>query len=65
MPSSVIAKITYNEAERLLYVFYHSGSLYAYKEVPSATYQAMKKVRSKGAFLNQHIKGHFAYTRIK
>jgi hypothetical protein len=65
MPSAVIASITYNALSSTLRVMYVSGTVYDYKNVPEQVYVAMKSSFSKGAFLNQHIKGKYSFEKIK
>lgn len=64
MPSAVVTAITYDPATSTLRVAYVSGLLYDYKDVPEEVYIAMKKSFSKGAFLNQHIKGKYRFEKI-
>ncbi len=65
MPSSVVAAINYDVHSSTLRVIYVSGIVYGYKNVPEEIYTAMKTSFSKGAFLNQHIKGKFPFEKIK
>jgi hypothetical protein len=64
MPSSVVASIQYDVSSSTLRVTYVSGMAYDYKNVPEDVYAAMKNAFSKGTFLNQHIKGKYAYEKI-
>jgi hypothetical protein len=64
MPSSVIAKMSYDPASTTLRVIFVSGMVYEYRNVPESVYQAMKNAPSKGTFLNQHIKGTFDFRKI-
>jgi hypothetical protein len=65
MPSSVIAKMSYDPASNTLRVIFVSGMIYDYKKVPERVYLAMKNAPSKGTYLNQHIKGTYAFRKIK
>jgi len=65
MPSSVIAAMHYDPGKEVLRVIYVSGSIYDYKDVPEKIYRAMKGSGSKGAYLNQHIKGKYEFEKIK
>jgi hypothetical protein len=65
MPSSVIANMIYDAASSTLRVVFVSGAIYEYRKVPAAIYSAMKTARSKGTYLNQHIKPNFAFKKIK
>jgi len=64
MPSSVIAHIAYDITRQLLKITFHSGRVYAYYNVPDEVFLEMMKARSKGSYLNRHIKGSFAYKRL-
>ena len=64
MPSSVVAHIYYNEETSVLRVTYQSGSVYDYKDVPLREYKHMKAAVSKGKYLNERIKGHYAFEKI-
>ena len=65
MPSAVVAAIKYDALSSTLRVIYVSGLVYDYKNVPEEVYTAMKTSFSKGAFLNQYIKGKYVYEKIK
>lgn len=64
MPSTVIARISYNPETQVLEITYVSGEVYAYYNVPDATYTELMKARSKGRFLNQVIKKTFDYKKL-
>lgn len=64
MPSSVIKSMSYNPATRRLRIVYVSGLVYDYKKVPQEEYDAMKTAFSKGTYLNQNIKGRYAFEKI-
>jgi hypothetical protein len=65
MPSSVVSIISYNPETAILRITFVSGMIYEYKNVPEEIYHAMKSSGSKGAFLNQHIKNHYEFEKIK
>jgi len=65
MPSSVVRKMDYDCAHQRLRVEYVSGNIYDYFNVPAEVYEAMVRAGSKGVFLNQHIKGHYSFERVK
>ncbi len=65
MPSSVIARYSYNTETQVLRVVFVSGLVYDYKNVPEAVYQAMKATTSKGTFLNNEIKGKYLFEKIE
>ncbi len=64
MPSSVIAKYSYDAPAEVLRVIYVSGSVYDYLHVPASVYVELKNSRSKGSYLNKYIKGRFNYKKI-
>jgi hypothetical protein len=64
MPSSVVAAIKYDIVSATLRVTYISGLVYDYKSVPEEIYLAMKASISKGAFLNEYIKGKYEFSKI-
>ncbi|MEJ7557663.1 MAG: KTSC domain-containing protein [Pedobacter sp.] len=61
MPSSVVAKMSYNPESNNLTIVYTSGSVYVYKEVPYNVYISMRAAKSKGKFLNEMIKGKYEF----
>jgi hypothetical protein len=64
MPSAVIESYSYDSANHVLEVKYHSGIIYRYLEVPETVYLRMKAAMSKGHFLNQHVKGKYRFKKI-
>jgi hypothetical protein len=65
MPSSVVANMVYDEPSKKLRVVFVSGAVYEYLKVPPAAYNEMKSAASKGEYLNKHIKGFYAYKKLK
>jgi KTSC domain len=65
MPSSVIHHFHYDPRSRRLRVSFVSGMVYEYKAVPQNIYEELLKVSSKGKFLNEQIKGKFAFEKIR
>ena len=64
MPSSVIDHFIYDEANRRLRVFFISGIVYDYINVPGDLYNKLRNAISKGKFLNKHIKGNYAFKKV-
>lgn len=64
MPSTVIANMHYDARSLVLRIIFVSGLVYDYKNVPPDVYQAMKNSDSKGAYLNQYIKGNYDFKKI-
>jgi hypothetical protein len=65
MPSTVIRRIDYDPPSRTLFVRFVSGALYAYRDVPSAVYEAFRTAGSKGAFFSSHIRDRYRYSLIE
>jgi len=65
MPSSVIANMIYDAASSTLRIVFVSGAVYEYRKVPAAIYSAMKTAKSKGTYLNRHIKPNYSYKKIR
>lgn len=65
MPSSVIAQIKYYPESSTLRIVFVSGMIFDYKNVPEEVYYKMRTSGSKGAYLNQNIKGHFEFMKVK
>ncbi len=61
--SSAIRRIAYDSGRRELHVAFRESGAYVYFDVPPDEYQAMKAAPSKGAFLNERIKGRYRCAR--
>ena len=64
MPSAVIHHFTYDAESRRLRVFFLSGITYDYINVPIELYEQLRNSFSKGKFLNEQIKGKYAFEKI-
>ncbi len=64
MPSAVISRYHYNDAQLTLTIVYVSGAVYRYLEVPRQVFENFKAAFSKGTFLNKEIKGKFDFERV-
>lgn len=64
MPSTVIAKIEYDDLCQELIVTFVSGKKYVYQRVPHAIHILFVSSRSKGAFFNDHIRDQYNYSPI-
>lgn len=66
--SSNVAAIGYenhdDELKAELYVRFKSGLEYVYHDVPAGVVQEFLDADSKGKYLNEHIKGAYAYEKI-
>ncbi|WP_343304316.1 KTSC domain-containing protein [Chitinophaga niabensis] len=64
MPSTVIKNFSYDNKKSRLYVTFLSGKVYAYLNVPEHVYEEMKMALSKGKYLNEYIKGKYAFKAV-
>ena len=64
MPSTVVSAFFYDSLSSTLRVIFTSGLVYDYINVPPTVFEAMKNSTSKGKYLNQHVKGHYAFRKI-
>ena len=65
MPSTAIRKVSYVRDTRELHVGFVGGGDYVYLDVPAEVYQAYLAAISKGTFVNQVVKAHFAFRRAE
>lgn len=63
MPSTVIRDFRYDAPKRELHVVFQTGKDYTYLDFSEELYREMKAAPSKGAFLNDRIRGKFAFRR--
>jgi hypothetical protein len=64
MPSTVIARFSYNEEKSVLTIVFLTGKVYEYTKVPLKVYNEMKMSGSKGTYFNLHIKDHYPFKLI-
>ena len=64
MPSTVIAKIEYDEKNEILKIEFQSGKIYYYMDVPMGVYLTLKTARSKGGYFNKYIKGNYQFENL-
>ena len=60
--SSNIDSIGYDGST--LYVSFHSGSLYAYYNVPKNEHDGLMSASSHGSYLHWNIKGRYPYAKL-
>jgi hypothetical protein len=63
--STLLACVTYHNAQLLLDLEFRDGAIYRYFAVPAATYDDLLAAESKGSFFNQNIRNRFRYTRLR
>jgi hypothetical protein len=64
MPSTVVAKIFYEEAHARLTVTFTTGRIYEYFLVPPDVAAAFQLAGSKGTYFNTKIRDHYAFREI-
>lgn len=61
--SSAISSVWYQFSSEILAVDYQNGSSYKYENVPYFVFEGIKTAKSKGKFINKHIKGSFKFSK--
>ena len=61
--SSTLATIAYDGNRELLQLEFNSLAVYQYFGVPALVYEELLRTPSKGSYINQAIRGKFAYRR--
>lgn len=64
MPSTVVRSFTYDEALHRLRIFFLSGKVYDYLQVPKTVYEQMKDAFSKGSFFNEQVKPFYEFEKV-
>lgn len=64
MPSTVIAKMEYEEAEKSLRITFTTGLVYLYKDVPLSIYNAFRSSSAKGIYFNNYIKNKYTFEKV-
>ena len=64
LTSSHVASIAYDERDSSLIVTFRDGSIYSYRGVPVAKYEAMGSSKSAGKYLHEHVKGKYTSTAL-
>jgi hypothetical protein len=64
MPSTVVKNMQYDAVTQTLKIVFVSGMIYEYENVPLNVYQSMKASKSKGKYLNEHIKNKFEFIKL-
>ena len=62
--SGAIAKFAYALGTRRLVIFFKSGSVYEYQDVPRTVFDGFRAARSKGEFFRSAIRTQFASQRL-
>src|ERR1700686_5334790 len=62
--SEAIAKFAYDLGTRRLVIFFKSGGVYEYQDVPRTVFDGFRAAQSKGEFFQSAIRTHFASQRF-
>ena len=65
MPSRVIRRFEYDDADRRLDILFVTGRRYAYHDVPPEEVTAFRAAFSKGEYFNAHIRDRYRFTRYR
>lgn len=63
--SSLLAKLDYDNRQRVLQTEFRDGSIYQYAGVPLETYQELLQTESKGAYFNHRVRRFFPYVMLR
>jgi hypothetical protein len=59
LSSTVIERVSYDEKERALSIWFRETGRYIYSDVPAAIFEGLKKAPSAGRYFNEYIKRRF------
>jgi hypothetical protein len=62
--SRTIVSAGYDDRQRLLYVKFRKGVVYAYHDVPRPVYEGLLAARSHEKYADEHVFGKFPFTRV-
>lgn len=48
-----------------LYIQFHSGGLYSYRNVPTSVYRGLMNASSHGKYFHAHIKNNYVPTKLR
>lgn len=64
MPSSVIRRFAYDQAEHELWVEFTSGRRYVYSEVPEEVATTFRSAFAKGVYFNSRIRDRYPHREV-
>ena len=62
--SSNLSAVGYDSQNRQLFIRFHSGALYVYRNVPQSVYEGLMNASSLGQYHAAHIKNAYPYQRL-
>lgn len=63
--SSNVASVGYSKKLHALEIEFTRGATYRFLEVPREVYRELMETSSKGHFINENIRGHFRFVRVR
>ncbi len=63
--SSTVSSAGFARKSRILEIEFQSGAVYRYRGVPENVYAAFLAAESKGRYFGAHIRGKFAFEKVK
>jgi hypothetical protein len=63
--STNVAEVGYDPDNMILEVLFHNGGLYQYFGVPEYVYRELLNAASIGRYVNDRIKDHYRFRRIR
>ena len=64
MPSTAIARTSYDPVTSTLFVTFVDGDTYAYFAVPEQLHHEFRRTRSKGGFFARNVRDRYRYQRL-
>ena len=64
MPSIAIADIKYDRGRERLTVFFESGRIYEYVDVPAEVAASFQSAFSKGTFFNSYVRDRYDFREV-
>ncbi len=63
--STSLARASYDSQTRLLEIEFRTGAVYRYRGVPPEIHGGLLRAESKGRYFIQHIRGKFAFEKVR
>jgi hypothetical protein len=64
MPSTVILRFSYSPERRELTIFFVTGRIYVYRDVPEEEVEAFRAASSKGRYFNHNIRDRYDFREV-
>lgn len=63
--SSLLTSVAYEKDAEVLWLRFHNGRTYKYREVPEEVYEDLLDAESKGQYFLAEIRDAYPYARVK